>query len=69
MVSKLLVDYFAEGLQAREDGKHSRDNPYCVGSDERREWAAGFSATVAHEDEDDLDLDPNEDNEVRPAGR
>ena len=69
MSSKPLVDYFAEVLQAREDGRHSRDNPYCAGSDERREWAAGFGATVAQEDEDGLDLDPNENSEVRPAGR
>ena len=60
MVSKRLVDYFGEGLQVREDGRHPNANPYCAGSDERREWAAGFGATVARE---------YEDSDVRPAGR
>ena len=69
MSSRPLVNYFAEGLQAREDGKHATDNPYCAGSHERHEWDAGFRATVALEDEDGLDLDPIEDNEVPLAGR
>ncbi len=65
---KTADDYFAEGVEAREVGKHARDNPYCAGSDERREWHAGFMATVEHEDEDGISLDPNEDNEVRTDG-
>ena len=52
MTPKTLDDYFAEGMQAREGGRHERDNPYCAGSDERREWQAGFRASVEHESDD-----------------
>ncbi len=30
MKPKPIDDYFAEGLQARGDGKHSHDNPHCT---------------------------------------
>ena len=64
---KPLGDYFDEGLQARRDGKTRHDNPYSAGSTKRREWNAGFCATVAAEDEDDLNLDPNDDAERRTS--
>ena len=66
MSPKPVVDYFAEGVQAREDGKHARDNPYCVGSEERQEWTEGFRATPEKEEDDELGLDPNEGSGVRP---
>ena len=44
---KPLDDYFKEGLVARRDGQSLRDNPYSAGSAKRREWHAGFCATVA----------------------
>ena len=68
MSSKPLHDYFAEGVQAREDGKRATANPYCVGSEERHEWAEGFRATPENEDDDDLGLDPNEGSGVRRRG-
>lgn len=69
MTTKTMDQCFAEGLEAREAGGHSGDNPYCAGSAERREWAAGFAATVEREASEALDLDPNDGNEVRPSGR
>ena len=55
---KPLDDYFQEGLQARLDGKSLHDNPYAAGSDKRREWQAGFCATVDDRDGDDLETGP-----------
>ena len=52
---KPLVDYFQEGLEARQDGKALHDNPYAAGSADRREWHAGFCATLDVEDQDGLD--------------
>lgn len=57
---KPLDAYFQEGLEARLDGKALHDNPYAAGSAKRREWNAGFRATVEAEDEDDLKLDPED---------
>ena len=65
---KPLDAYFQEGLQARLDGQALSDNPYAAGSAPRREWNAGFSATVEAEDEDDLNLDPNEGPKRRTSG-
>ena len=45
--------YFDQGLEARRRGRSVRDNPYCAGSTERKEWHAGFCATPEAEDEDD----------------
>ena len=53
---KPLGDFFKEGMEARQNGGTLHDNPYSAGSDKRREWAAGFCATVEKEDEDDLGL-------------
>ncbi len=53
---KPLGDFFKEGMEARQNGGTLRDNPYSAGSDKRREWTAGFCATVEKEDEDDLGL-------------
>ena len=50
---KPLTDFFKEGLQARRDGLALRDNPYSAGSDKRREWAAGFCATLGAQKGDD----------------
>ena len=50
---KSLGDYFNEGMKARQDGLSLNDNPYSAGSTKRREWSAGFCATVETEDEDD----------------
>ena len=55
---KPLDDFFREGLQARLDGKSLHDNPYAAGSAKRREWQAGFCATV--DDEDDLEIGPKD---------
>lgn len=55
---KPLGDYFAEGLKARRDGKGLHDNPYAAGSAKRREWNAGFCATL--EEDDDLRSGPDE---------
>lgn len=68
MTPKPIVDYFAEGMQAREDGNRASTNPSCVGSAERDEWSAGFRATPEKEPDDDLGLDPNEDSTVRSSG-
>ena len=58
--SNPLGHYFDEGMKARRDGKTLHDNPYGAGSPERREWAAGFCATVEAENEDGPKLDPND---------
>ncbi len=60
-----LSQYFQEGLDARDLGKTLHDNPYGAGSRERHEWAAGFCATVDAEDDDKLQLDPNDNAERR----
>ena len=54
---KPLGDYFDEGLQARLDGKGLHDNPYAAGSAKRREWNAGFCATVESDDQDRIEPD------------
>ena len=53
---KPLGDFSKEGMEARLNGGTLRDNPYSAGSDKRREWTAGFCATVDKEAEDDLGL-------------
>ena len=58
---KPLGDYFKEGMEARRDGRTLHDNPYSAGSEKRREWKAGFCATVGSEDEDGLDHDASDD--------
>ena len=50
---KPLTDYFKEGLAARRDGLALKDNPYSAGSDKRREWSAGFCATLDPDGGDD----------------
>ena len=50
---KPLTDYFKEGLRARRDGLALKDNPYSAGSDKRREWSAGFCATLDPDGGDD----------------
>ena len=55
-----LGQFFAEGMEARLNGGTLHDNPYSAGSEKRREWNAGFCATVEVEDEDAVNLDPNE---------
>ncbi len=62
---KPLDDYFREGLEARRDGQALHDNPYAAGSAKRREWHAGFCATVAAGD-DEVMPDPDE-GAVRPS--
>ena len=62
---KSLGDYFTEGLKAREDGLTLNDNPYSAGSEKRREWNAGFCATVRTGDDDDLA--PDDDPQARDA--
>ncbi|WP_237477897.1 hypothetical protein [Lichenibacterium dinghuense] len=64
---KPLDDCFQEGMDARLDGRSVHDNPYAAGSARRREWNAGFCATVEAEDEDDLKLDPNDGPKRRTA--
>ena len=64
---KPLSHYFHEGLDARADGKTRHDNPYSAGSQQRREWNAGFCATVDEEDDEKLQLDPNENAPVRTS--
>ena len=64
-IRKPLSDYFDEGLQARQEGKRLRDNPYCAGSEKRNEWDAGFEAKLDFEEEDRLSLDPNDNSEIR----
>ena len=54
------ADPFQEGMDAREAGLSIHDNPYAAGSAKRREWQAGFCATVQAEDEDAAPLDPND---------
>ena len=49
---KLLDTIFETGTQARRNGAKVSDNPYAAGSEERDEWAAGWSASV--------DFDPGE---------
>ncbi len=41
------------GVEARQKGKRLLDNPYRMGCEQREEWAAGWSATVEIDDEDD----------------
>ena len=53
---KPLGDFFKEGMEARLNGGTLRDNPYSAGSDKRREWNAGFCATVDKEEGDDFGL-------------
>ena len=60
---KSLSDYFKEGMQSRRDGRSLRDNPYSAGSEKRREWNAGFCATVA-EDEDVVIEEDDDDRHV-----
>ncbi|MGI3899836.1 MAG: hypothetical protein ACRYGP_17895 [Janthinobacterium lividum] len=60
---KSLSDYFKEGMQCRHDGKSLRDNPYSAGSEKRREWNAGFCATVA-ENEDAVIEEDDDDRHV-----
>ncbi len=48
-----LDRFFQEGLRARRDGLTLHDNPYSAGSEQRREWRAGFCATV--QGDDDMD--------------
>jgi hypothetical protein len=62
---KPLDVYFKEGLKARQDGKALHDNPYAAGSANRREWRAGFCATVA--ENEDPALEPVEGDELRPT--
>ena len=64
---KPLSHYFHEGMDARASGKTLHDNPYGAGSQQRREWKAGFCATVDVEDDEDLQLDPNENAAVRTS--
>jgi hypothetical protein len=59
--TKPLSDYFKEGLQSRHDGKSLHDNPYAAGSEKRREWRAGFCATVT----DDEEVIPEDDDDDR----
>ncbi len=51
---KPLSAFFKEGLVAREKGSSIHDNPYPAGSSKRREWSAGFCATVVPDDGGEL---------------
>lgn len=53
---KSLDDVFRQGTRAREDGTPLCDNPYAAGSEERKEWSAGWRATVKP---DGADEEPN----------
>ena len=64
---KPMTAYFHEGLDARAEGKTIHDNPYSAGSQQRREWNAGFCATVDTEDDETLQLDPNDNAPVRTS--
>ena len=44
---------FEEGAAARAAGTPSFDNPYCVGTEGRTEWAKGWSATFDLDEDDD----------------
>ena len=47
------ADRFGEGVDARASGKSLDDNPYCIRTDEHREWAAGWGATFDLDEEND----------------
>ena len=57
-------DHFDQGMRARRDGATLHDNPYAAGSAERRDWNAGFCATVTADEEVDLPRDDDD-----PKGR
>ncbi|WP_425374316.1 ribosome modulation factor [Lichenihabitans psoromatis] len=44
---------FEEGADARAAGQPASANPHCPGTEDRREWSAGWRATF------DLDEDPD----------
>jgi ribosome modulation factor len=57
---------FQQGVEAREGGRKPVDNPYDIETDEHREWAAGWSATLDLDEEDDptstrIDAGPDDD--------
>ena len=58
-----LDDCFTQGTQAREDGEALADNPYDIETEEHREWAAGWTATL------DLDEDRDPDSMRIDAGK
>ena len=41
-----LDPIFQAGVEARAAGQDQTANPYAAGTEERREWSAGWSATV-----------------------
>ena len=41
-----LDPIFRAGVDARAAGKGLTENPYAAGTEERREWSAGWNATV-----------------------
>ncbi len=47
---------FKSGAEARRAGTPQSDNPYALGSDERREWSAGYCASP---EPDEPDEEPN----------
>ena len=50
---KSLSECFDEGAGARAARKALNTNPYAAGTEERREWAAGWSATCDLDEDDD----------------
>jgi hypothetical protein len=53
---QVLDSIFKSGEEARRAGTPLTDNPYALGSDERREWSAGYCATP---ELDEQDPEPN----------
>ena len=49
----VLDPIFKAGVEARGAGLTLDRNPHAAGTEERREWEAGWKATVEIEDEDD----------------
>ena len=46
---------FKQGMQARADGLRISENPHGVRTPEHREWAAGWSATLDLDEDDDAE--------------
>ena len=46
---------FEEGVDARAQGRLLSENPYCIQTDDFKEWQAGWHATLDLDEDDDPD--------------
>lgn len=60
----MLEACFKQGTEARERGMKPNDNPYDIETEEHKEWAAGWHATLDLDEDDDpvsMRIDAGED--------